>query len=188
MNTTEITNTESPNRFSERVLITKPVKRLLAASLGTLLIVSAPFSAPAQTVYSVNIVGCVPERTTYLLTEPLTIQKRQALHAENFNQLAPAARAPYLRAVAYAVGIMAGSGGKPPSSVALVEYLGSASPTGVDVVLSPELLAHKAVVKEAMHELNVLIAAQVANNPAYLQAMEAGAVDSIFDEIEDFEQ
>jgi hypothetical protein len=187
MNTTKIPNNEAPNRFSELFLITKPVKRLLAASFGTLLAVCATLSARAQLVYSVNLVGCVPERTTYLLTAPLTIQQRQVVHAENFNQLAPAARAPYLRAVAYAVGIMVGSGGQPPSSAALAEYLQSASPTRVDVVACPELLAHKAIVKEAMKELNVLIAVQVAGNPAYLQAIEAGAVDSIFDEIEDFE-
>ena len=188
MNTTEIPNTESPNRFSERFLIRKPVKRLLAASFGTLLAICAALSARAQLVYSINIVGCVPERTTYLLTAPLTIQQRQVVHAETFNRLAPAARALYLRTVAYAVGIMVGSGGQPPSSAALAEYIQRASLTGVDIVASPELLAHKAVVKEAIHDLNVLIAAQVANNPAYLQAMERGAVDSIFDEIEDFEQ
>jgi hypothetical protein len=186
MNTTEILKSETPNRCLKHLVTLKPVKQLLAVCAGALVVLCGTLSTQAQTVYSVNIVGCVPDMTITLLTAPLTTAQRQALHAQNFKQLAPSARALYLRVVAYAVGIILV--GSELEELPLAEYLKSASLTGVDVAASPELLAHKAVVKEAMRELNVLIASQVANNSAYQQAMDAGAVDSIFDEIEDFEQ
>jgi len=192
MNTTEILKSPTPSPSTKRLVGLKRSKQLLAVSVGAFVVFCAASIANAQQglVYSVNIVGCVPERTAYLLTAPLTPLQRQEFHAETFNRLAPSARALYLRVVAYAVGVIVHSEDG-VSSAALAEYMQNNFQQNnlVDpVVASPELLAHKAVVKEAMRELNVLIAPQVASNFAYQQAMEAGAVDSIFDEIEDFER
>ena len=44
-----------------------------------------------------------------------------------------------------------------------------------------ELNTHKAIVKEAMRELNVLVAGEVASNSAFQQAMETGAQNSYLD-------
>ena len=152
------------------------VKRLLAASVGVILAVSATLSLhAADPVVSANIVGCVPDMTTYLLTSPLTTAQRQALHAKNFNQLPASQRALYLRAVTFDVGIMAVSGGPPLSSAALAECL----KVGEAVFfVTPELLVHKAIVQTAMQELNLLIALQVSSNATFQQAMESGAVNS----------
>ena len=181
MKTTELLKSETSNRRPKHLVALKPVKRLLAVSVGAFVALCATLSPQAQgtLVYSINIVGCVPDMTTYLLTARLTIAQRQALHANNFKQLPASQRALYLHAIAYDVGIMVGSeDGQPLSLAALTQYLQSASLTGVDVAASQELLAHKAVVKEAMQELNVLIAPQVSNNAAFQVAMDSGAVNS----------
>src|SRR5262245_750817 len=78
--------------------------RVLAAAAGALVALGCLSNAPAQTVYTVNIVGLIANKTTYLLSAPLTTRQRQTLHAQNFNQLPASARPLYLRAVAYAVG------------------------------------------------------------------------------------
>lgn len=180
MKTIEILKSETPNRCLKHLVALKLVKQLLTVSVGAFVALCATLNAYTQTtVYSVNIVGCVPDMTTYLLTATLTTAQRQALHAKNFNQLAPSARPLYLHAVAYDVGIMVGSG-QPLSSAALANYLKTASLTGVDVVASQALLAHKAVVKEAMQELNANIAPQVSNNATFQQAMDSGAVNSFW--------
>ena len=81
--------------------------------------------------------------------------RRQAFQAQTFNGLPSSARATYLCVVAYAVGIMVGSDGQPPSSAALAQYMQMASVIAQAGDLnafapSPELLAHKAIVKEVM--------------------------------------
>jgi hypothetical protein len=190
MKTTEILTTEVPIRSIKHCIA---VKRLLAVTIGTLLMACAPSRADAQ-VYSQNAVGYVSDMTTHLLTARLTTAERQALHAKNFNQLAPSARVLYLFAVAFEMGIMVRSDdGQPLSSEALAEYLQTASMTG-GISAGPEnptneeaisrfddtpgtwtFEAYKAVVKEAMRELNAPIAPQVSNNTIFQQAMDAGA-------------
>jgi hypothetical protein len=152
--------------------------RLLACAVGTFLAAGAMISAGAQTVYSVNIVGCVPDMTLQLLSAPMTIEQRQALHAQNFYQLPCYQRALYLHAVAFELGVMARTDGGLLSSAALAEYLKGASLTPANVEKSQALLAHETIVKEAMRELNQLIAVQVANNTVFQLAMESGAVYS----------
>jgi len=156
------------------------LKHVFGAFAGAFLGLCSISDISAQTVYSVNIVGCVADKTTQLLTAPLTTEQRQALHANNFNQLAPLGQAYYLRSVAYEVGIIARYDGA-LCSVALAQYLQNASWTGSSVQYSAALLTHKAIVKEAMQQLNVLIAGQIANNSALQQAMDLGATDSFFD-------
>ena len=185
MNTTEILNTETAHRFSKGFLITKPVKRLLAASFGTLLVICATLSANAHgLVYSVNIVGCVPDMTTYLLTAPLTTAQRQALHAQNFNQLPPSARAAYLHAVAYAVSFAVASDGKVPTAAMLAEHLKTVSSSYDVPAIPPQYsapaAAHLAIVNTALQELNVGISGVVANNSSLQQAIYAGAVSGFF--------
>src|SRR5215213_10155433 len=89
-------------------------KWLLAASIGTLLAVCATISVHAQTTATTTPTGVyqkIADITTQLLAAPLTSGQRQVLHAQNFNQLAPSARAAYLHTVAYAIGYAVASGG-----------------------------------------------------------------------------
>jgi hypothetical protein len=155
------------------------IKRILVACIGAFLCLCSERDAAAQagTVYSINIVGLVADRATILLTQPLTTQQRQAIHANNFNQLAPSARALYLRAVAFQVGTIVKFGEALPSA-ALADYLQTAPQLPQEETADLGLLTHKAIVKEAMRELNLLIVAQVVNAPLLQQAMEFGATDS----------
>ena len=181
MKTTEILNNENPNRCTKRIVALNPVKRLLAALIVALVAICAARSADAQTTSTtipVEVYQKIADMTTQLLTAPLTTAQRQALHAKNFNQLPASQRALYLYAVAFEVGIMVASGGRTLSSAALAEYLKTASLTGVDVVVTPELLAHKAIVKTAMQELNALTYPQGASSTTLQQAMDSGAVNS----------
>ena len=123
MNTTEMLNSKTPNRCTKHRVALKPAKQLLAVSVGVFVAFCAMLSADAQTVYSVNIVGCVPDMTIELLTAPLTLAQRQALHAQNFNNLPLAARPYYLHTVAYAVGYTVASNGQVPDSAMLAEHL-----------------------------------------------------------------
>lgn len=186
-------------KAAEILIITKPLqllkghvasslfRRFLALCAGVVMALS--MSANAQgTVYSVNIVGCIPERTAYLISADLTPAERQAYHAQTFNLLPPLARSVYLRVVAYAVGITLSSDGEPPSATVLAEYLDNLSSfwNGTDwswitPPVRQALLDHKSQVKSVMQLLNVLIAPQVADNPSFQTAMDAGAVDSFFD-------
>lgn len=162
---------------------------LKAVCFAALLSVCASQNARAQLgiVYSVNIVGCVPDMTTYLLTAPLTTAQRQLVHARNFNQLSPSARAIYLHAVAFDIGIIVRTG-QALTSANLAAYLQEATEgdglfdvfTEIELA-DNELKTHKAIVKEAMRELNVLVSGEVASNSAFQQAMETGAQNSYLD-------
>jgi hypothetical protein len=183
MRTTEILRNETPNRCLTDLVAVKSVRRFLATSVVALLAFGATLNA--QTVYSVNIVGCVPDMTINLLTARLTTAQRQALHAQNFNQLPPSARAVYLHTVAYAVGFMVGSGAQVPDSTVLVNHLENVQITSIYEApaippeYSQEVSTYMTVIKTALHELNVLIADPVANNSSYQDAMRAGALDSV---------
>lgn len=191
MRTTAILKNEAPNRYLKQLVALKPVRQLRAVCVGVLVVLGGASSLPAQTVYSVNIVGCVPDMTINLLTAPLTTAQRQALNAQNFYQLPPSARAVYLHTVAYAVSFAVASGGEFPTSERLAQHLkdilepsfnGEQGTMALFIasVILPEysqlLAAHMEVVKTALQELNVKIADQVANNTSFQQATYAGAV------------
>jgi hypothetical protein len=183
MKITNILKSETANRSIKQLAVLNPVKRLLAALAVALLAVSATMTADAQTTATttpVEVYLKLADMTTRLLTASMTDAQRQTLHAKNFNQLPTSHRALYLHAVAFDVGITVGSeDGQPLSSAALAEYLKTASVVGIpdfnQLASSPEFLAHKAIVKEAMRELNVLIAPQVSNNTTFQQAMDSGS-------------
>ena len=59
MKNTEIRRDETPHRSIKPLLTVNPFKRLLAATAGILLATGGILSA--QVVYSVNIVGCIPD-------------------------------------------------------------------------------------------------------------------------------
>ncbi len=198
MKNTEILSEETSSRSIKRFRAVNPVKWILAAAAGALLTIgTAPRSnAQVGTVYSVNIVGCVPPMTEYLLTAPLTIEQRQALHAQNFYQLAPSVRPLYLHAVAYGVSLMvAGFNGEQGTmAMSVRQHLEDVSSfngeqgtmaiyiaPAIPAEYSQFLAAHMAVVKTALQELNVKIADQVANNTSFQQAMYAGAVYGFWD-------
>lgn len=174
----------------------KMIGLLKAVCFAALLSVCASQNTRAQgTVYSVNIVGCIPDMTTYLLTAPLTTAQRQLVHARNFNQLTPSARAIYLHAVAFDIGIIVRTG-QALTSANLAAYLQEATDgdgffdvfTLLTTADNNLFNTHKAIVKEAMRELNVLVAGEVASNSAFQQAMEAGAQNSIAGEIDEWNQ
>jgi len=200
MKTKEILENETSNQAIRRPATLNRVKRSLAASI---IAVCATLSAQAQLVYSVNIVGCVPDMTIYLLNAPMTTPERQALQAQNFKQLAPSLRPLYLHAVAYCVAFGVASDGKLPTTEMLGEHLQSIvirgesaiyTAPGIPAEDSQLVGAEMFFVNAALQELNAGIAGQIANSPVLQLAMYAGAVDSlttflrIFDEIEDFEQ
>jgi hypothetical protein len=184
MRTTSITSilcSRARNRASKIFAWANPVEQLLA--LGAL-VAFCSMPNTAALVYSINIVGVVADRTTELLTAPLTTEQRQVLHAKNFSQLPTSARPLYLRGVAYSIGFIVQSDGEAlPSSATVADYLESASfgASSFENLSDLSCLAHKAVVNEVMRELNVLIALQLANNTTLQHAMELGAIDSFFD-------
>jgi hypothetical protein len=160
--------------------VTRLIKCVLVACVGAFLGLYSPRDAAAQTVYSINIVGCVADRATVLLTTSLTTEQRQATNANNFNQLPPLARGLYLRAVAFQVGTVAKFGEALPPA-ALADYLQTAPQVPQEEIAAElGLLLHKAIVKEAMRELNLLITVQVANDPLFQQAINIGALDSFW--------
>src|SRR6185503_20364192 len=178
------TYSKTLRRLANRFILASGVKTLMAVSAALLFALCTPPSARGQTVYSVNIVGCVPDITIELLTAPLTTAQRQALHAQNFKQLAPAMRPIYLHAVAYAVGFAVASDGQLPPVAMLKQHLQTVSIYDAPAVpseYSQVFSAYMAVVKTALKELNVQISDQIANNTSFQQALYAGAVSSIWD-------
>ena len=192
MKTTKILKSETRNRCLKHLVALHPLTRSLAVCAGALIVLFGASGARAQQglVYSVNIVGCVPDMTINLLTAPLTTAQRQALHAQNFNQLPPSARAVYLHAVAYAVSFAVASNGEFPTSERLAQHLKDIlAEQGTMAIYTapaippeyPQLAVHMAVVGTELEELNIKISGAVANNTNFQQAMYAGAVHGIWD-------
>ena len=186
MNITGILENETPNRRLKHLVALKWLKWILAISVESFVVLCAAPNMHAQTVYSVNIVGCVPDMTIYLLTAPVTTAQRQALHAQNFNQLAPSVRPIYLHTVAYGVGLMVT--GQVPTSTMLANHLIGIDldstfiyqPPAIPPEYSQAATAHLQAVNIVMQYLNAGIVGQIANNPNCQQAMYAGAVSSFW--------
>lgn len=186
MKTTEIHNQVTTHRPSKHFNTASLGKQLLLLVLGTLCAAGATLNARAagnSCVFSVNIVGCVPDMTIYLLTAPLTTVQRQVVHAQNFNQLAPSMRPLYLHAVAFSVAFGVASDGELPTRQMLGEYLQSVvlrnqvyTIPKIPAEYSQLVGAEMFIVSAALQELNVRISDHVANNNSYQQAMCAGAV------------
>lgn len=188
MQTTEIRKIEAIHPLTRRFNIPHLLKQLLGMFPGVLLAIGLAWKVPAQTVYSVNIVGCVPDMTIYLLTTPMTTAERQVLHTQNFKQLAPSLRPLYLHAVAYSVAFSVASNGAMPTSIALTTYLQSIVIRG-DLCAVPEIPAEYSqlvgaemfIVNTGLKELNLGIASQIAASPLLQQTMHAGAINGFFD-------
>jgi len=186
MKTPEILNGKTSRQLIKRFSSMKPVKRFFAATVIAVLEMCSLQGARAQsgTVYSINIVGCVPDLTISLLTAQLTTAQRQALHAQNFTQLPVSARAAYLQTVAYAVGFQVASNGNLPTSAMLAQHLKTVTSIyeapAIPAAYAQSVGAYLSVVSAAMQQLNVPIAGQVVNSPGFQQAMYAGAVDAIW--------
>jgi hypothetical protein len=181
MKTTENIISKTLRPFSKRVLTARSVRTLVAACATFLAGIGMPERSYSQMVYSVNIVGCVPDMTIQLLTAPLTTTQRQMLHAQNFNSLPLFARPVYLHSVAYAIGFKMASNGYVPTSAMIAEHFESISSIYEVSAIPPEdsqsVSAILSVADDALKELNALILVQVASNTNYRQAMYAGAVD-----------
>jgi hypothetical protein len=118
--------------------------------------------------YPTNIVQVIAEKTTTLLTAPLTVTQRQVLHLRNFTQLPSATQPLYLYAVAVDTAFVVGSGGQLPTSDVLALHFNN------DIIL-----AELEVVKAMLHEINLLTADQIANSASLQDAIRAGMLDGL---------
>lgn len=156
------------------------IKNLRALTFGGALILTSSLGPNALNATTTDPIGVVSDAAIHLLTAPLTITQRQMLHAANFNEFPPSLRPLYIHAVALGVGAeLRGNGDFLVAHLA--EYLQSAS-----ILLNSQFHlpkgeafeTHFALVREAMRELNFLIAPQVASDPLFQRAIALGAVVS----------
>jgi hypothetical protein len=159
------------------------LKRLFAVAAFAAFcgILGTPLHSRAQTVIPFGSTWwlCV-SKVTNILTAQLTLTQRQTLQAKNFNELPLAARAVYLPSLAYAISAMVASNGRLLTAAELTAHLQTVSLIYEAPAIPPELstlaAARLAIVNQALKELNVGIADQVAYSPSLQQAMYAGAV------------
>ena len=126
-----------------------------------------------QTTATTDPVGIIARKATSLLTESLTIEQVQTLHAQNFCQLAPELRPLYLHAVAFQIGHIVAAGAE-VSSEALAEALRVVDVTDYVVLVLPD--EDEAIIVDALRTVNVVIAKQIAGSAVCQQAIQSGAV------------
>jgi hypothetical protein len=147
--------------------------------MGALVLLSAGIVRAES--YPTNIFQVVAQKTTSLLTTPMSTAQRQIVHANNFYQLPPSVRPLYLQAVACDVGVMiAHDAALSPEDLFDYLMLDDSPVAGGGTDIGSGFADLHTTVWETMRQLNFLIAGQVASNPLLLQAIDAGAIESTF--------